>query len=254
MTFTTASDSPSTDSSAAQAQAIYAQLRTLPAPLFHPPAPATCRDGLDPALQPAIAALLLHPALEAALHLRNHALYAAHFLVRKMQNARAGQHLHGILHRVEGDYDNARVWYGEAGGTGDRANEKTVRDGEGAFVAFWGGVAGHLGVVESVGEVDEGSRARVARDAALAFLDRVQRLKEISKGPAQDAGAGTEERAILERISSAELDAVVEWAAGEYGWDTWHGGDGSAAYTESTEEQKEEMRQQQYGGEGFRQF
>ena len=32
-----------------------------------------------------------------------------------MQSAPAyeGMYLHGILHRVEGDYDNARAWYGD---------------------------------------------------------------------------------------------------------------------------------------------
>lgn len=248
----------STVASGEQAKAIYAKLSQLPAPLFHPPSATICRDGLDPALQSDIAGLLLHPVLEAALHLRNHALYPAHFLVRHMQNARAGQHLHGVLHRIEGDFDNARVWYAEAGGTGDRANAETDRAGEDAFVRFWAGMAGLVGgspadPEDARGDADGGAR-RAARDVAFAFLARVQRLKTRSKGCVHDAGAGTEERAVLERVSAAELDAVVAWAAETYGWGTWHGGDGSDAYTGSTEEQKEEMRQQQNGGEGFRQF
>ncbi|EKM57389.1 uncharacterized protein PHACADRAFT_208459 [Phanerochaete carnosa HHB-10118-sp] len=243
------------DPSVEKAKAIYAKLCELPAPLFHAPSPA-CKDGLDPALQPAIADLLLHPALEAAFHLLNHALYPAHFLVRKMQNARAGQHLHGILHRVEGDYDNARVWYVEASGLGERTNNKTDRGGEDAFVEFWSSMAGLVACEPGVGGAVEaaGGGAELARNAAIAFIERVQRLKENSKGQVQDAGAGKEERRVLEQISKAELEAVVEWAAREYGWGTWHGGDGSASYTESTEEQKEEMRRQQHGGEGFRQF
>ena len=44
---------------AAQAREIYATLRTLPAPLFHAASPVPA-EGLDAALTPRIAALLLH--------------------------------------------------------------------------------------------------------------------------------------------------------------------------------------------------
>jgi hypothetical protein len=236
--------------SAAQAREIYTQLLAQPAPLYHAPSPVPSA-GLDPTLQPRIASLLVHPALEAALHLLNHALLPAHFLVRKMQNVRVGQHLHGVLHRVEGDYDNARVWYAEASGLGERTDAKTEHAGEGCFVGFWSGVARKGGLGES-GEAK--GDAELAKEAALAFIARVQALKAHSKGQTQDAGAGTEERRELERVSRAELVAIVEWAASKYGWGKWNGGDGSEAYTESTEEQKEEMKRQQGGGEGFRKF
>lgn len=238
----------STNISAEQSKELYTRLLTLPAPLYHQPSPIPA-TGLEPALSADAAALLLHPALEAAYHLLNHALYPAHFLVRKMQNDRAGQHLHGILHRVEGDYDNARVWYREACGAGERTTPETRLEGEEGCVAFWGRVA----ELEGRDAFAEG-RKEQAVDAAMAFLDRVQVLKETSKGQIQDAGAGTDERAALERISRAELQAVVEWVTRTYGWGTWNGGDGSEAYTESTEEQKKEMVEQQSGGEGFRSF
>lgn len=61
----------------------------------------------------AISSLLMHPSLEAAFHLLNNDLPSAHFLVRHMQAAPQfeSMFLHGILHRIEGDYDNTRAWY-----------------------------------------------------------------------------------------------------------------------------------------------
>ena len=66
-----------------------------------------------PLLASAIAGLSLHPTLETALHILNNDLPSAHFLVRHMESPPAyeGMFLHGILHRVEGDYGNARAWY-----------------------------------------------------------------------------------------------------------------------------------------------
>ncbi|KAL9631595.1 MAG: hypothetical protein Q9164_005795 [Protoblastenia rupestris] len=86
---------------------LYTHIQNLPPPLTPPPKPTS------PSLTPKIAALSLHPTLEAALHILNNDLPAAHFLVRHMQSAPAfeGMFLHGILHRIEGDYDNARAWY-----------------------------------------------------------------------------------------------------------------------------------------------
>lgn len=88
---------------------LLAHLRTYPAPLLPPGKP------YNPTLSDPIASLSLHPALEVAFHLLNVDLVSAHFLVRHMQAAPAheGMFLHGILHRIEGDYDNARAWYRE---------------------------------------------------------------------------------------------------------------------------------------------
>lgn len=63
-----------------------------------------------PGLTSEIAQLSLHPALEAALHLANGDLYSAHFLVRKAQGgAKELDWGHAILHRLEGDWGNAKV-------------------------------------------------------------------------------------------------------------------------------------------------
>ena len=99
--------SASPDSAYPDFSSIYKHVLSLPPPLIPPPKPSS------PALTAKISALSLHPTLEAALHILNNDLPSAHFLVRHMQSAPAleGMFLHGILHRVEGDYDNARAWY-----------------------------------------------------------------------------------------------------------------------------------------------
>lgn len=63
----------------------------------------------------AISSLSIHPTLESVLHLLNSDLPSAHFLCRHMQNKPAweGMYIHGILHRIEGDYRNAEAWYGD---------------------------------------------------------------------------------------------------------------------------------------------
>jgi hypothetical protein len=58
--------------------------------------------------------LLSAQAWKAALHLWNDSLAAAHELVEHMETP-TGAALHGIMHRREGDYDNAKYWFHRAG-------------------------------------------------------------------------------------------------------------------------------------------
>jgi len=69
----------------------------------------------DKTLTDAISSLSVHPTLESLLHILNSDLPSAHFLCRHMQNRPAweGMYIHGLLHRVEGDYRNAEAWYGD---------------------------------------------------------------------------------------------------------------------------------------------
>ena len=93
--------------------AILSALLKLPPPLL-PPGKAS-----EPKLTDQISSLYVHPCLEAALHILNSDLPSAHFLCRHMQAKPQyeGMFLHGILHRVEGDYDNARAWYRDVSAT-----------------------------------------------------------------------------------------------------------------------------------------
>ncbi|KAL8725506.1 MAG: hypothetical protein Q9181_006400 [Wetmoreana brouardii] len=129
-------------------------LTTFPAPLL-PPGKSHCPD-----LTAAISSLSVHPTLETALHVLNADLPSAHFLVRHMQAPPAyeGMFLHGILHRVEGDYDNARAWY------------SNVSDSE-VFNHVWreGGKEGAMRFLDAVeglrkrGEGDQGELEGVSR-------------------------------------------------------------------------------------------
>lgn len=53
-------------------------------------------------------------AYKAALHLWNDSLAAAHDLVEHLATP-TGAAIHGIMHRREGDYDNAKYWFHRAG-------------------------------------------------------------------------------------------------------------------------------------------
>lgn len=54
------------------------------------------------------------PAWKAVLHLWNDSLICAHSLVQDL-DTHTGSSLHGIIHRREGDYDNARYWFRRTG-------------------------------------------------------------------------------------------------------------------------------------------
>ena len=163
---------------------LYAHLLTLPPPLL-PPGKAT-----DPKLTDKISSLYLHPTLEAAFHILNADLPSAHFLVRHMQADPAfeGMYLHGILHRIEGDYDNARAWY------------KNVADSD-IFKSSWS-----------------------SREEGMAFIDKVERLQKRKEGNKEALGQESVEeikRAIgfcVEKFGKEKVeDASVAWKQPEDG-------------------------------------
>ena len=67
---------------------------------------ASLADGAPPAG--------LAPAVEALWYAANGLWERAHEAAQKRDDA-AGAWVHAYLHRVEGDEDNARYWYGRAG-------------------------------------------------------------------------------------------------------------------------------------------
>ena len=91
-------------------ESIKAQLLSHSRPLL-PPSPSSPSQ----ILRHTISSLSIHPSLESALHIPNSDLPSAHFLLRHMQAApqHEAMFLHSILYRIEGDYDNARAWYGD---------------------------------------------------------------------------------------------------------------------------------------------
>ncbi len=89
-----------------------------------------------------------------------------------------GMYLHGILHRIEGDYDNARAWYGN------------VEESE-VFASVWEGEGGWR-----------------------AFIDGVEKL---NKGKGGKGEQWEEEKRKLEEKSVWEVKKVVEWCRRRFG-------------------------------------
>lgn len=53
--------------------------------------------------------------LIAALHLRNDSLDTSHSYAQQIEHVPTGAYWHGILHRMEEDYWNAKYWFRQAG-------------------------------------------------------------------------------------------------------------------------------------------
>ncbi|KAG7004242.1 hypothetical protein G7Y79_00026g058260 [Physcia stellaris] len=167
---------------------------------------------LSPSLTGPIAALQLHPTLEAALHILNGDLPAAHFLVRHMQAEPAveGMFLHGILHRVEGDYENARAWYGN------------VSSSE-VFASAWPGDSG--------------------LDDARDFIAKIETLR---KGDRSQRDLIDEEA--LEKLSRREIEAVVRFCEGKFG--VGRVGDAREVWVQPSPEHREMGSKMVIGGRG----
>jgi hypothetical protein len=192
---------------------ILATLRSYPPPLLPP------GHSYSSSTSGQIAALQLHPSLEAALHILNHDLPNAHFLVRKMEAPPAveGMTLHGILHRIEGDYDNARAWYK------DVANDD---DGQALLKSAW----------------PDG-----AKEAVLVFVDEVEALNK-----SKDKGEASEKRKELAQKSLNEIMTVVKRCEEKFGTEKWE--DASSAWTRSPEKNRKMGQAMTTGGEGYRKF
>ncbi|PQE29834.1 gtp-binding sey1 protein [Rutstroemia sp. NJR-2017a WRK4] len=203
-------------------KSIHNRLIQIPAPLLPPASPH------DAALTSEIASLQLHPTLETILHVLNLDLPSAHFLVRHMQSAPAfeGMYLHGILHRIEGDYDNARAWYSD------------VKESD-IYAKIWG-KEGHTW--KDWKEKDSDNRQSL--DEGQKFLDAVQRFKE-TKGKEGD-------KAALEGQSRRELDETTRWCVERFG--THKMVDASSAWVKASDEIRKMGEDQVNGDSGRRKF
>ena len=128
-----------------------------------------------------------------------------------------GMFVHGILHRVEGDYRNAEAWYGD------------VKDSE-CFKAVWPGSEDGDG--EGMGGLEGG----------LAFIRRVEGLRKEGKGNLEE----------LQEESGRELDALKDFLVGKFGLERVE--DATKVWVGKSEEGKKQHAGQLVGGEGWRQF
>lgn len=194
-----------------------------------PTSPATVRmpQKAQPGSLATIASLSLHPSLEATLHILNLDLPSAHFLLRHAQSPPAWEcmYLHGILHRIEGDVQNARCWYSD------------VKDSE---------LLNHVW--------------KASGPSWEEFLDRVERLRDVETGrktsdtrKAQtDQLDWNQERNELQRISLHELREVLSFLEDKFG--TGQVLDASGIWIQPGGKVAEQANAMIVGGEGWRQF
>ena len=65
--------------------------------------------------------------LRAISHLRKNEWDKAHTIVMGMRDKLAF-HIHGLVHRIEGDLENARYWYDKAGAPFGKSVESEIKD------------------------------------------------------------------------------------------------------------------------------
>jgi hypothetical protein len=132
-----------------------------------------------------------------------------------------GMYLHGILHRIEGDYDNARAWYSD------------VKRAE-----VYSGLWGREGV-----DWKEWKKAGGDKDQGQTFLDDVQSFKERSK---------SSDEAMLQGNSRRELEHVISYCIEKFGLEKWE--DASEAWTKHSEDIRKIGEDQVSGDVGRRNF
>lgn len=143
-------------------------------------------------------------ALVAALHLWNDSLDAAHVLVQDLSGS-TGSALHGIMHRREGDYDNAKYWFRRAGdhpawhGLQSRA-ARWLRE-EQAGGRLPGG---------AIGEALNAVAAQGAWNPYL-FTDAVAMAVGGSGGATNGAGSAEAGLEALERLQWMELSSFIRY-------------------------------------------
>ena len=189
-----------------------------------------------------IADLRLHPAIEALLHILNADLPSAHFLVRRMQAPPAveGMLLHSILHRAEGDFNNARAWMGDVVDACEGWVPKQRSEGQRLDHEIVEKMRKQKGVEESLVEY------AYREEDPKALTDDVESFRK-TKGQKTNKNG---ER-IEERIRS-ELSRILEWCAEKFGREEW--ADASSAWTKDSEEINATKNDMVSGTKGYRKF
>lgn len=140
-----------------------------------------------------------------------------------------GMHLHALLHRLEGDYANARAWYGDVAAVGGRTS----------FSHAWPG-----GRRDVEGFLEEVRGWRMRFDGAYS---------RAHGGEKDVANEGREEGyARLKRWHETEVRRAWEWCAERYGVGKWE--DASGEFCAKGGKYRDLARGQVVGGEGWRVF
>lgn len=217
-----------------------------------------------------------HPqpaALESLLHILNLDLPSAHFLVRHMQSPPCWEemYIHGLLHRIEGDYDNCRAWYADVCTCDSFTSFFTTSDTDlPPPLSF---LASDLDALAGSPNEDEdpeasNSSSAPAKDAtpgprlmrtshggkvpsqasARAFISAIEALRKTSAKAADYASRKTE----LEKASRAEIETLMGFCADKFG--TGKVEDASKVWVKMGEEHRAIGESMVSGGEGYRKF
>lgn len=151
-----------------------------------------------------------------------------------------GMLLHGILHRCEGDFRNARLWTADIGDACEGFKPKKKEEGEklDADVAKRCGCPGIEGSLVGFVYREEGV------DGAKKLIDDVEGFRK-------RRGGESEEGRLNERITK-EMGRVLEWCEKKFGTQTYT--DASSAWVKNSEEVQKISNDMVSGGKGYREF
>ena len=209
--------------------------------LVHPP-----KKPQDAQLTATIADLHVHPTIETLLHILNHDLPSAHFLVRHMQAPPAveGMLLHGILHRAEGDFDNARAWVGDVADACEGYQPKHKEEGQKLDAEVAKQVGSNSSISASLIEFVYG-------DQLYRLTLTPARIRKNGKWSKKKIDRANDEDGIENRIR-AEAEKVLEWCKNKFGDGVFD--DATKAWVKNSEEISKISGDMVSGGKGHRKF
>ncbi|KAF2660249.1 hypothetical protein K491DRAFT_570606, partial [Lophiostoma macrostomum CBS 122681] len=197
-----------------------------------PPSP------FHPHLTSHISALSLHPTLEATLHIANADLPSAHFLVRHMSGPPAveGMLLHSILHRIEGDFENARLWGGDvADACKGWAPKRRGEEGGRLERSIWQDSGSDHAPTPTPGE-----------ESAKRLITSIEAFR------ARKSSSADAEAQDLSQRTRRELSRVLEWCILKFGDGAWV--DASSAWVSPGEDIRKIGNDMVSGDKGWRKF
>ncbi|KAK1912273.1 hypothetical protein P3342_009874 [Pyrenophora teres f. teres] len=206
--------------------------------LIHAP-----KKAQDARLTATIADLHVHPAIEALLHIVNHDLPSAHFLVRHMQAPPAveGMLLHGILHRAEGDFNNAKAWISDVSDACEGYQPKKKEEGLRLDAEIAKQVGNHSHVSSSLVIFVYGD------EGPLALINAVEALRGRKQSERKE-----DEMKMVEKKIREEAEKVLGWCTSKFGEGAWK--DATKAWVKNSEEINKISGDMVSGEKGYRKF
>ena len=162
-----------------------------------------------------------------------------------------GMHIHAILHRLEGDYNNALGWYRDLSSASSAALR--VEGGESVFTYTFPTLP-----LDTAMNLVRDMRSLEMRQCSQRR--RVQLIKQLGMDTSRAVIKGwnfayERDYERLRRESKAEISSVLDWCERRYGLDAWPDASGEFVRpSEISPKHSELVKRQIMGGEGWRQF